>query len=106
MQELKKKTHILVPDGARLLGVMDEVGVLSYGEVYVQIEDHGGRRETITGEVLVAKNPCLHPGGVRVLKVQLGLLRSFCLVLVCAEMRGMKPVAFYASLARGCACVC
>lgn len=71
IQELKKKTHIFVPDAARLLGVMDEVGVLSYGEVYVQIEEREGTRRTITGEVMVAKNPCFHPGDVRVLKVRI-----------------------------------
>lgn len=81
IQELKKKTRIFVPDGACLLGVMDEVGVLSYGEVYVQIEDREGSRQTIRGEVLVAKNPCFHPGDVRVLKVQiLYSLREFSLL--------------------------
>eukprot|EP00884_Botryococcus_braunii_P021398 jgi/Botrbrau1/7942/Bobra.9_2s0100.1 len=65
LQELRKKTRILVPDGACVLGVMDEVGILQYGQVFIQIEKVGPFRrasnrpewDVVTGDVVVAKNP-------------------------------------------------
>ncbi|KAI8880281.1 RdRP-domain-containing protein, partial [Backusella circina FSU 941] len=69
LKDLKKKAKIMVPQGAYLLGVMDELGVLEEGEVFVQICDTslgGNRRKIIEGECVVFRNPCFHPGDVRV----------------------------------------
>jgi hypothetical protein len=71
LKDLKKKAKIIVPNGAYLLGVMDETNTLEEGEVFVQICDtsnNGARRQVITGEVVVFRNPCFHPGDVRVIK--------------------------------------
>jgi hypothetical protein len=71
LKDLKKKAKIIVPNGAYLLGVMDETNTLEEGEVFVQICDtsnNGVRRQIITGEVVVFRNPCFHPGDVRVVK--------------------------------------
>ena len=61
-----------MPDSALLMGVMDEAGVLNYGEVYVAINPDPSKDmpRVIKGKVVVAKNPCFHPGDVRRLKVQ------------------------------------
>ncbi|KAG1240221.1 hypothetical protein G6F68_017874 [Rhizopus microsporus] len=40
LKELKKKAKILVPQGAFLLGVMDETNTLEEGEVYIQVWDN------------------------------------------------------------------
>jgi hypothetical protein len=59
----------MLPKGAYLLGVMDELGVLEEGEVFVQINDTslgGKRHQIVEGEVVVFRNPCFHPGDVRV----------------------------------------
>lgn len=52
--------------GRVLLGVMDEVGLLDYGEVFIRISDDVytscGSASVIEGDVAVAKCPCLHPG--------------------------------------------
>jgi hypothetical protein len=69
LKDLKKKAKIMVPKGAYLLGVMDELGVLEEGEVFVQINDTslgGKRHQIVEGEVVVFRNPCFHPGDVRV----------------------------------------
>lgn len=65
------------------MGVLDEVGVLEQGQCFVQVSNpslencfakHGSRfRETknlqvVKGFVVIAKNPCLHPGDVRILE--------------------------------------
>ncbi|CAN8004352.1 unnamed protein product [Ixodes hexagonus] len=70
---LRYKTRIALPvDRARnMLGVVDTTGVLRYGQVFVQCSEMGvkasrpPKRKVITGEVLVTKCPCLHPGDVR-----------------------------------------
>ncbi|KAI7904027.1 RNA dependent RNA polymerase-domain-containing protein [Cokeromyces recurvatus] len=71
LKDLKKKAKIIVPKGAYLLGVMDETNTLKEGEVFVQIYDtsnNGVNRQVITGDVVVFRNPCFHPGDVRVVK--------------------------------------
>lgn len=71
LKDLKKKAKIVVPKGAYLLGVMDETGTLEEGEVFVQICDtsnNGLNKQVITGDVVVFRNPCFHPGDVRVVK--------------------------------------
>ncbi|KAH0985407.1 hypothetical protein GBA52_012584 [Prunus armeniaca] len=83
--ELQSKTRIFVPDGRSMMGCLDETGTLEYGQVFVQCSPHGSQQlhDTsshifsgssssdssfiVEGKVVVAKNPCLHPGDVRVL---------------------------------------
>ncbi|CAB4262656.1 unnamed protein product [Prunus armeniaca] len=77
--ELRSKTRIFVPDGRSLMGCLDETRTLEYGQVYVQCSRRKifgcNRSDTssddnfiVRGKVVVAKNPCLHPGDVRVLE--------------------------------------
>lgn len=82
--ELRTKTRIFIPNGRSMMGCLDETRTLNYGQVFVQISGAGYRqlhgesslfsssrsrqRFIVQGLVVVAKNPCLHPGDVRVLK--------------------------------------
>lgn len=67
------------------MGCLDEVGLLNYGQVYIRVtmtmkeknkfEDsrsffHQVDETTavVVGKVVITKNPCLHPGDVRVLE--------------------------------------
>ncbi|XP_043696159.1 probable RNA-dependent RNA polymerase 1 [Telopea speciosissima] len=86
LQELRTKTRIFVSNGRSLMGCLDETRNLEYGQVFVQVSSigrkqfHGNssfmfhRNESdqqkfiVGGKVIVAKNPCLHPGDVRVLQ--------------------------------------
>ncbi|XP_067121769.1 uncharacterized protein [Centruroides vittatus] len=72
IEMLKEKTRIkITPDkGRTMFGVLDETKQLEYGQVFVQyskdVWDEEDRSLIIlTGEVLVTKNPCMHPGDVR-----------------------------------------
>lgn len=87
---LKEKARITIDQGAFLLGCVDETGTLrghyegetgwheAYGsdraswipEIFVQIQDppHTGPYKVKTGLCLLARNPSLHPGDVRVVK--------------------------------------
>ncbi|KAJ0561145.1 putative RNA-directed RNA polymerase [Helianthus annuus] len=84
LEDLREKSRIFVNDGRWLMGCFDELGVLEQGQCFIQVSNpsvencfakHGSRfSETtsnltvIEGTVIIAKNPCLHPGDVRVLK--------------------------------------
>ncbi|KAF2305640.1 hypothetical protein GH714_007189 [Hevea brasiliensis] len=80
----KTKTRIFLPNGRSMMGCLDETRTLEYGQVFVQFSGtrhrqlydsslvfggYGSHQNfVIEGKVVVAKNPCLHPGDVRVLR--------------------------------------
>ncbi|XP_050372674.1 probable RNA-dependent RNA polymerase 1 isoform X2 [Argentina anserina] len=78
LAQLRKRTRIFIQHGRSLKGCLDETGTLEYGQVFVQCSHRdifsGGTTSTATNHgsftieaaVVVAKNPCLHPGDVRV----------------------------------------
>ncbi|KAK0596192.1 hypothetical protein LWI29_013507 [Acer saccharum] len=81
LQELRSRTRIFVQNGQAMMGCLDETGTLEYGQVFVQYSGSrchnpdktspvfsGSRYNIVKGKVVVAKNPCLHPGDMRVLK--------------------------------------
>eukprot|EP01018_Ginkgo_biloba_P010053 Gb_12326 [translate_table: standard] len=84
LEELLNKCRIFVPQGRWLMGCLDEAGDLEYGQCFIQVSrpplegcflknDFSFREREmnptiITGKVVVAKNPCLHPGDVRILE--------------------------------------
>lgn len=87
---LKEKAKIVIEDGACLFGCLDETGTLKglfkdkvpsanasheeklscLPEVFVQVScaDKGGKYEIIEGVCMIARNPSLHSGDIRVVK--------------------------------------
>eukprot|EP00794_Sanderia_malayensis_P004794 gene4794-5421_t len=64
--ELRFKTRIPVEKACLLMGVADPVGLLQDDEIFVQIkEDERSPSKVIIGRVLIYRNPCLHPGDLR-----------------------------------------
>ncbi|CAK9134507.1 unnamed protein product [Ilex paraguariensis] len=82
--DLREKARIFVPSGRCLMGCLDELGVLEQGQCFIQVSNpslencfakQGSRfsetkkkLQVIKGFVAIAKNPCLHPGDVRILE--------------------------------------
>ena len=91
-QDLRAKTRIHVPDSALLMGVMDEASALKYGEVFLAVNPDPAteRPRIVTGHVVVAKNPCFHPGDVRRLKV--GRTQHACHVRMPPKLGGPEAV--------------
>ncbi|KAG5539159.1 hypothetical protein RHGRI_019648 [Rhododendron griersonianum] len=107
--EIRTKTKVFVPGGRSMMGCLDETKTLEYGQVFVQISGAGnvcsrdnsrlmpngidsdqGHRIGL-GKVCVAKNPCLHPGDIRVLRaVNVPALHHMvdCVVF---PQKGMRP---------------
>ena len=59
-------------DGRIMMGTADDTGSLRYGEVFVQysvnIDRPQAETKVLEGTVVVAKNPCFHPGDLRKFK--------------------------------------
>ncbi|KAI7882578.1 RdRP-domain-containing protein [Lichtheimia hyalospora FSU 10163] len=88
MKDLKEKAKIQVSKGAFLLGVLDETDSLEPNEVFCQISEStlGSSQKTrrvIEGDCIIFRNPCFHPGDVRVVTaVNCPKLRHLCDVIV------------------------
>ncbi|KAF8035864.1 hypothetical protein BT93_C1784 [Corymbia citriodora subsp. variegata] len=107
LRDLREKARISVSSGRWLMGCLDELGVLERGQCFIQVSclalencfvKHGSRfsetktnRQVITGYVVVAKNPCLHPGDIRILEaVDAPELHHLCDCLVFPQ-NGERP---------------
>jgi RNA-dependent RNA polymerase len=114
---LKKKARILLPDSCVLIGIIDPTGTLEENEVFVQTRKdsfsmhkhgHGVKRKNrmeqaeimssidseaqiIEGDVLITRNPCTHPGDIRILNcVDKHELRYLFNVVVFSS-KGFRP---------------
>ncbi len=62
-----QKVQIMIPDSRLLLGVSDTSGKLMEGECFVKYTPTNlGSTITLTGKLLVGRNPCLHPGDIQI----------------------------------------
>ncbi|KAK2725782.1 hypothetical protein QYM36_000314 [Artemia franciscana] len=69
LKNIRNKTKIPVENAAFLFGVADPFQILDDNEVFLQIEkDDCSEPIIIFGEVLIYRNPCLHPGDIRVVQ--------------------------------------
>lgn len=110
---LREKARIFVPSGRWLMGCLDELGVLEQGQCFIQVSNsylencfvkHGSKfsetkknLQVVKGTVVIAKNPCLHPGDIRILEAvdAPGLHHLYdCLVF---PQKGERPHANEAS---------
>ncbi|ERM99496.1 hypothetical protein AMTRI_Chr10g230970 [Amborella trichopoda] len=88
LSDIRSKCRLFVSKGRVLLGCLDESGTLSQGEVFLRVTmtkaelENDGQpfferidetTSVVVGAVVVTKNPCLHPGDVRVLQAVSGL---------------------------------
>ena len=100
LQELSLKTRLFVPHGSLLMGIMDETATLQYGQVFMQLRVSPslaatmglhGDSQVVTGEIIVAKNPCLHPGDIlRLDAVDVPALRHLTNVVIFPQL-GDRP---------------
>ena len=65
--DLKNKARIYVEESAYVKGIMDEFGILEYGEAYLHIK-RDNLDLVLDKKCSIAKCPCLHPGDIRVLQ--------------------------------------
>ena len=71
LSDMHLRSRILIHDAACLMGVVDEMQCLQYGQVFLQPfnpHDSTTSPRVVTGSVVVTKSPCFHPGDLLVLK--------------------------------------
>ncbi|WOK96399.1 hypothetical protein Cni_G05106 [Canna indica] len=108
LSDIRSKCRIFVPKGRVLIGCLDETCQLEYGQVYVKVtmkkeelsnedrnllKDADKERAVIVGKVIVTKNPCLHPGDIRVLDAvyDLGLDDMGLVDCIVFPQKGRRP---------------
>lgn len=58
----KPRARMIIHKSRLLYGVCDPFKVLKEGQVHIRITSQKGATTPINGDVLVVRNPCLHPG--------------------------------------------
>ena len=58
----KFKSRMIIHKSRLIYGVCDPYGVLKEGQVHVRIANENGATTLVNTDVLVVRNPCLHPG--------------------------------------------
>ncbi|WVZ86001.1 hypothetical protein U9M48_032852 [Paspalum notatum var. saurae] len=108
LTDIRTRCKIHVPKGRVLIGCLDETGKLDYGQVYIRITKNrkeqkcseqtsffndDGKTAVIVGKVAITKNPCLHPGDVRILEAVYdpGLDARGLIDCVVFPQRGERP---------------
>lgn len=74
-------------------GTMDEIGVLGEREVFCQFtEPRTGQRLIVTGDVLVGRSPCLHPGDIQLLQAKDHMSLRHLRDVIVFPRRGRRPI--------------
>ena len=93
LKELKHKCKLQDNSSALLMGVIDESETLEADEIYITISTYNKETISITGEVIVTKNPCLHPGDVRIVNaVDNKPLLSHLVNVIVFSSKGHRPL--------------
>ena len=89
------KCRILIPKSRLLFGVCDHRGILQEGECHIRpTADEDGIPHSLTGTyVLVARNPCLHPGDLQKLRVTARPELAHLVDCIVFPTRGRRPAA-------------
>lgn len=90
-----RRCRIMIPQSRLLFGVCDPTGVLREGEcaVKVTLEGDGQPRALAGMEILVTRNPCLHPGDLQKFRVVAKLELSHLVDCIVFPIRGRRPSA-------------
>ncbi|KAL4351449.1 hypothetical protein GQ457_06G000350 [Hibiscus cannabinus] len=99
--DLRTRSRILIEKGGILMGCLDETGTLEYGQVFVQYSGSKSRQSSndrsnqnchiVEGKVVITKNPCLHPGDLRVLEAVDAVVLHHMVDCVVFPQKGPRP---------------
>ena len=90
-----QRCRIMIPRSRLLFGVCDPRGVLKEGECAVKVTmDGDGQPRQLTGmEILVTRNPCLHPGDLQKFKAVERPELAHLVDCIVFPTRGRRPSA-------------
>ncbi|UJR21373.1 hypothetical protein I4U23_024465 [Adineta vaga] len=102
LAQMKERTRLKLPKNSarNMIGIVDEYGILEYGQVFVQYTELTGdypsnskteKTTILEQQVVVTKNPCHHPGDIRVFSaINVPQLQHLKDVIVFPQ-RGKRP---------------
>lgn len=91
-KNIRKKARVHIEKSCRLIGVCDELGVLEPGEVFVQfVKSKNEGPLVLVGKVLVTRNPCLHPGDIRILNAVNAKEYYHLFSVIVFSSKGVRP---------------
>lgn len=79
--EIEDKLRIFLLESRCLFGVADSTKTLKSGQCFFQTKI-GDKVQAFTGKVLVSRNPCYHPGDVRVLEAVYVCIYTFVYLFI------------------------
>ncbi|CAF3947011.1 unnamed protein product [Rotaria sordida] len=93
---LKNRIPLPLNEARNMFGVADETGTLEYSQVFIQYKNLDPNIDktyiVVTGDVLVAKMPCLHPGDFRRLTaIDVPQLRKCIRDCIVFPTKGKRP---------------
>ena len=98
LQSIRNKFRIFDPNWWVLLGVIDPYQWLEESEIYVSINSKAYRQDinefrlkTLEGNVLVTRNPWVHPGDIRVLKAVVKEELKYLTNVIVFSSKGERP---------------
>ena len=91
----QQRSRILIQQSRLLFGVCDPYDVLREGQCFVRLTMEGdGCAKTLTGaDVLVTRNPCLHPGDMQKFRLAQREELSHLVDCIVFSTRGNRPSA-------------
>lgn len=104
--DLNKKAKIHIPEGRAALGVLDELGILEADEIFLKFAVSGGSQPdeccagvrqyggyaVPVGQAIIVKNPCMHPGDIRVVRCVDRMDLHYLTEVVVFSQRGDRPL--------------
>lgn len=91
----QQRCRVMVPKSRLLYGVCDSKDVLKEGECFVRVTMEGdGQPRQLNGmEILVTRNPCLHPGDLQKFKAVARPELAHLIDCIVFPTRGKRPSA-------------
>eukprot|EP01122_Echinamoeba_exundans_P005224 TRINITY_DN15394_c0_g1_i1.p1 TRINITY_DN15394_c0_g1~~TRINITY_DN15394_c0_g1_i1.p1 ORF type:complete len:974 (-),score=133.73 TRINITY_DN15394_c0_g1_i1:8-2929(-) len=84
--------HIPVKHSRFAFGVIDEVGILAEDEIFYQYSDDTDITPLEAPKIIISKNPCRHPGDVRIMRAKFVPALSHLVDVIVFPQRGNRPV--------------
>ena len=86
-QDRKPKVRMMIHKSRLIFGVCNPYRVLKEGQVHIRITTENGASTPINSDVLVVRNPCLHPG-LSLQEPRLGF-QTYSLIGDCLKLRAV-----------------
>ncbi|CAF3194281.1 unnamed protein product [Rotaria sp. Silwood2] len=93
LYQIVTRSHIRVSKARYMFGTVDEYKVLKEGQVFIQITNEDGTKTVLEGPIVITKNPCHHPGDLRVVEAVNNICLHHLYDVLVFPQQGSRPHA-------------